>query len=1234
MHAFAKLIDKTYNMIRKLLLFSLLIMGISSLYAQVDEASYKAQRDTSNYPYWIDMMQDPQANFYDVQKAFNTYWEGREITRSCGWKPFKRWEYFMSTRVKPDGSRYPEDELIKAYKTYESMASVKQAGAWNELGPIHQPANNGTGQPNGLGRVNAIAFHPTNANILYIGAPAGGLWRSEDGGENWSSSTDNLPSLGVSSVVVDRENPTTIYIGTGDRDAGDANGLGVMKSTDSGETFTSLNEGMGEVIVGRLIQHPTNADIMLAATSEGIYKTTNRGTSWAKTSAMGGHYKDILFKPGDPSIIYATASGRFFRSDDTGDNWTNITNGITNGARGVIGVSPAQPNWVYFFTTNSATYKATYRSTDGGLTFTTRSTTPNVMGYSVTGSDDKGQAWYDLDIAIDPQNADIIYAGGVNCFKSSDGASTWQLNSHWVGDGGVPAVHADLHVLEFNPLNNRLFAGNDGGLYYTDNGGTSWPEISSGLAIAQIYRIGQSATVKNRVINGYQDNGTAMYGDEFITIQGGDGMEGFIDWSDQQYSFGSYYYGNVIRHFNNGYQGQVAGPDVNGINESGGWVTPFIQHHTDANTMFLGMRNVWRSNNIKANYAGSVNWDKISDFGSSELTELEQSPANTDILYAITGNNKIYRSNNVNSVAPEWVSLPLPATGKPTDIVCDPHDAEVVYMTLDRKVFRSEDRGNNWVNITGSLPDVNFNCLIAYRNSAEGLYLGTDLGVYYTDATMDEWIAFGQGLPLSVKITELDIWYDTQDASQDEIRAATYGRGLWSSKPYLTTPQPNFTSSLAVIPTGGSIDFTDKTLGVTSNWLWTFEGGTPATSAERNPQNIQYNNEGSFDVKLKVWNDAGKDSIIKQDYVTVSSSILPVIQFSANDTIICNGGKVSFTDESIYNPTSWLWSFTPDNVTFIEGTSATSANPIVQFDNSGSYDVELTATNENGSSSLKKEQLIAVGGAPLPFIEDFENTDLENGAWRVENPDNDKTWKIASVGGSATGSKAMMMPMRYYMHLTEKDRLISPAINLSGTIAPALTFSHAYANRFGNTDTLWVYISDDCGTTWTKIYTGAENGEGSFATHAPFQGEFIPQEADDWCGSTDYAPCNYINLSAWAGKENVRLMFETFNKSSNNLFIDNITVQEAVGIESSVSNSPVNIYPNPNNGMMTIDIPSANEELMLTVQSIDGRSVFHKLISGTNAKSTSLDLRHLNKGSYFIILKGKDLSHTTHVVIN
>ena len=272
--------------------------------------------DTANYPYWIEMMQNHEINVFETVKAFDKYWENRPDRKGNGYNPFKRWEWLMMHKINPDGSRLVVDHDQKAYEHYISnQRSQKEfLGAWENIGPIQLPSS-----PNsfwGNGRINGIAFHPSVADIFYIGAPSGGVWKTTDGGETWEPLTDELATLGVSSIVVDYDNPDVIYAGSGDRDAGDAAGLGVYKSTDEGITWFESKDGMGNATVGRIIQHPDNPEIIFAATSGGIYKSTNSGSNWIRKKT--GSSKDILFKPDDPSVMYAVTGAKFYRSTDSG----------------------------------------------------------------------------------------------------------------------------------------------------------------------------------------------------------------------------------------------------------------------------------------------------------------------------------------------------------------------------------------------------------------------------------------------------------------------------------------------------------------------------------------------------------------------------------------------------------------------------------------------------------------------------------------------------------------------------------------------------------------------------------------------------------------------------------------------------------------------------------------------------------------------------------------------------
>ncbi|MCK4569721.1 MAG: PKD domain-containing protein [Bacteroidales bacterium] len=1188
--------------------------------------------DYANYPYWIEMMQDHTVNFFDVQEAFNTYWDGREITRSSGYKPFKRWEYNMQYRIKQNGERLPSNHVWKEYQKFQANnpAAKSPAGDWENLGPFFIP--NGKGY-RGLGRLNAIAFHPTDPDIIFTGAPSGGLWITDDGGITWTSYCDNLPTLGVSSIAVDYNNPDIVYMGTGDRDAGDASGIGVLKSLDGGITWNEANTGIENLTIGRMIMHPTNPGMLYIATTGGIYKTTDAGQNWAQQT--GGNYKEVVFKSDDPQTLFASKGGDFYKTTDGGGNWVKITNGLVTGARGVIAVTPSNTDVVYFLVTGGSEFKALYRSTDAGESFTEMSNSPNIMSWGCTGGSG-GQAWYDLDIAADPLDELTIFAGGVNCFKSIDGGITWQISSHWWGDCGVPAVHADLHVLEYNPVDGRLYTGNDGGIYWTANGGTNWTVITDGMPISQVYKIGQSATVKDLVINGYQDNGTSTYdGNGWDFTRGGDGFECIIDFEESQYSYASLYYGSVARYYNNNYNMVVCENGKYGIDESGAWITPFILDEYDADRMFIGYKNIWRCNNVKAG-SSQISWDKISwdlaGNNSKNMAVLEQSPANTNILYAGRYDSKVFRTDDALSSDPAWYDLTsyLPQGATPGDIEAHPLDEDIVYILLGSGVYKSYDRGITWEDITGDLPDVHKTSIAYYKNSMEGLYVSSDLGVFYKEYGMTDWIWFNEGLPMDASINEIEIFYHADSVSEDVIRAGTYGRGLWSSDMWHGAPSAAFTSTETVIPPGCTVDFRDQSTGVPNYFEWTFEGGDPATSSVKNPADVSYDTPGYYAVKLKVYNELGVDSLEITGYIHVDETILPVVDFSADEQMPCTDDIIRFTDLTLNCPNTWTWQFAPNDVSFLEGTNGNSQNPVVEFNFPGMYTVTLIAQNANGQGSLTKTDYIIIGGMPLPFVESFENGSLDSKNWTVENPDLGITWELTAVLGTSPGNTAVWVNIFDYYSFGPRDYLISPPLDLSSFSTVGLMFQHAYTYRYSLADTLIVSISDDCGDSWTRLYSAYLDG---LATSPENEESFIPQGEDDWCGSGFGVDCNILDLTPWAGQNNIKIRFESFGRYGNNLYIDNIQIGNAVVTEEvEAEDRNIQIYPNPSEGIFNIVLDKRNEPVIMSVRDIRGQHIHTEEI-GSEKALVHFDATSLPQGIYIISFISNKLNVNKKIIV-
>jgi PKD repeat protein len=429
-------------------------------------------------------------------------------------------------------------------------------------------------------------------------------------------------------------------------------------------------------------------------------------------------------------------------------------------------------------------------------------------------------------------------------------------------------------------------------------------------------------------------------------------------------------------------------------------------------------------------------------------------------------------------------------------------------------------------------------------------------------------------------------------------------------------PVPDFQANETLIPLGEQINFSDLTAGVPQEWSWVFDGADPASSDEQNPQGITYNTEGVFGVSLTTSNDFGTNTISKAGYISVSSTLLPDVDFETDKQVVCVNGTVKFTDKTLYMPREWEWVFTPSTVSFVNGTDAFSQHPEVRFEEAVVYSVTLTAANLNGPASKTYFDLITVGGLPLPYIEIFEEPSLKASGWLIENPDNAITWEKVEVGGLEGISTAASVNFYNYYAIGQRDRLISPILDLRGFDNINLSFRHAYAKRHDQfSDSLVIYLSDDCGQTWTRIFADAENGSGNFATH-PKKDGFQPVNVWDWCGVEWGADCITLNLNPWIGKTDVRIAFETYSFYGNPIYLTDIQVGPTVGIGEVTLLPDMVVSPNPSNGLFTIT-PKGNVPLSgLKIFSPDGRVVYK--LNEPLKESMTINLKGFASGVYMV----------------
>ena len=1170
-------------------------------------------------PKWFVMMQDPDVNFYDVQREAEAYFEHYGTGKGTMYKIYKRWEYFNYDRTFPTGERPAQDHLWNEMKKFKAglPAATKalKTSNWEELGPRVWQQNTGHWNP-GIGRINVVAVDPNDQDVVYIGSPSGGCWKTTDEGSNWEVLTDELPVLGVSAIALDHTNSDIIYIGTGDRDASNTYSIGVLKSTDGGQSWEEtgmVHSIYQNLTVEKLLIHPDDPNTIFCAVNNGLYRSYDGADTWEQI--LTGHIDDLEFKPGDPNTIYAITN-KFFKSSDGGDSFTQIYDGLpTSNGRAQIAVTEAAPEYVYFMCAGpGGLFGGVYKSTDSGDSFELKADSPQMLGYSPLGNDNSSQSGYDLALAASHVDPEEVHLLGIITWRSFDGGVNWVATTEWSFPNSTGYTHCDMHWAHFE--GGTLYVGSDGLVSKSEDSGETWTDLTTGIGVRQFYRIGGSKNHPYKLMGGSQDNGTSVYTtDYWHEWLGADGMECLVDYSNPNIVYGTSQNGSFYKSTNGGMnQTSLAQPG------GGAWVTPFVIHPTDPLTIFVG-----NNSGVRKTTNGMQSWTTISDF-TATIRQLAISESNPNYIYASWGNT-IKRTKDGGAT---WSNIynGLPSNSI-TYIAVHPSNPELIAVSLSgydegQKVYLSEDAGDNWSNHSYNLPNIPANCVAFYDDPAASLYVGMDVGVYYIDNNLAEYETFWEGMP-NVIVNELEINYQI-----NKIRAGTYGRGLWESDVHMVEPVSEFEADYTTIPTGHYVNFTSLASGPPSVYEWTFEGGDPSTSNEKDPSGIFYADEGTFDVTLTVTNDLGTHTLTKEDYITSSATLLPLIDFKADANAVCLGDKITLIDQTAYFPTSWAWEITPETFTFTDGTDANSQNPVIELFEYGYYSVTLTASNSNGENTDTKADFLNAGGYSLPFEEDYESIVLDE-VWTIENPDNNKTWGLKEVGGNGPGTMAAWINFREIMAIGQTDNMISPPLDLSEFSEAYLDFEHAYAQYYATaSDSLIISISADCGETWTRIFSGGDDGTGSFATHPLTTDDFVPEVQEDWCGSGYGSDCNKIDISEWAGQNEVKIMFSTYSFFGNPIYIDNVIVSNSpnVGVDE-IKESRAMVFPNPSDGVFNVLLRDVNTSVQLMITNITGRVVYSALVEGDEKQ---IDLSGQPAGVYFINISGGTFNEQVKIV--
>ncbi len=697
-------------------------------------------------------------------------------------------DWFLRQRAWPQADVDQRARLEAFAQARRSRSIARNSNTWQPVGPT-----------NVGGRIADIACHPTDPSIVYAGTASGGVFKTTDGGTTWFPTFDDESSLSIGSVAVDPGNAQTIWVGTGEPNGGGGSvtygGTGVFRSTDGAATWQNM--GLTDTrYIGRVRVHPSDPNTVFVAAlgsqwttspDRGVYRTTDAGSSWdrvlASTDSTGA--VDLLIHPTTPSTVYAVMWERsrgpdyldyggptsgLFRSTDGGDTWGELTSGLPSGDRGRIGIAQceSQPNVMYaiYAESNPGAFVGLYRSTDAGLTWSQTNDSSLSGMYSSFG-------WWFGNVRVDPDDPDVVFALGLDSYRSTNGGSSWS----WISS----TMHVDHHALDF-ASDGTIFEGNDGGMYRSTNGGSTWAKLDD-LPVNQFYAIEVDEQFPDRRYGGMQDNGTqrTLTGadDDWSSILGGDGFRPLVDPVNNQYVYAEYQRGALFRSSNGGSSFSYIG---GGIGGNANWSMPVAFDPQDPATLFAGTQQVWRSTNRGTSWS-SISPDLTDGGGGSPfgtITTIAISPVNSDHMLVGTDDANVWRTSNgggtwtqVDAVLPErWV----------TRVAFDPANATHAYVTISGfrydeyqpHVFRTTNLGDTWTDVSGDLPQAPVNDIVVDPQAVNRLYVATDFGVYLTVNLGGSWFPMGNGLP-NVVVNDLELHDGTRT-----LLAGTYGRSMWA----------------------------------------------------------------------------------------------------------------------------------------------------------------------------------------------------------------------------------------------------------------------------------------------------------------------------------------------------------------------------------------------------------------------------------------------------------------------
>lgn len=885
---------------KRRLLFSFIGVSILSVFVLLVIQSNKQRDNSSKKQQWAELI----ANHVYSKRPHLSADELKSIPKAD--RPDLAMEQDVLMTMDPALGLVPTERKILANKRVQQILSTKgpiSGVEWQERGP------NNVG-----GRTRALMFDPNDVSNKKVWAAGvgGGLWYTNDitaDPPTWNLVDDVWKNIAVTCIAYNPANTQELYVGTGEGffNADAQMGAGIWKSSNGGSTWAQLintdpgayNSASHFHYVNKIV---VKADGTVFAATRGYYintggvmRSTNNGTDWTNVLSIYQVSTTYYDRGADIEIaangdLYASiglfSSGQVYKSinADNGASatWTNISSNIVmdDAERIELACAPSDANVVYAVAdggNGSIDVKWVKKSIDGGDNWTTISTPVMVDG---TGDHfTRGQAFYDLILAVHPSNSSLVLVGGIDLHRTTNGGTSWSPISHWYGGFSKPEVHADQHAIQFRPgSSNEVIFGNDGGVYYSTNAGNSaaTPSFASkndGYNVTQFY----SCATKNEVNSNYflagaQDNGSQQFSSpqigSTVEVSGGDGAFCHIDQLNPNIQTTAYTYNNIYRSTNGG-----ASFTKDIIESSGHFINP-SDYDSQRKILYLAADDdkVKRLSDFDATISNS---DISISVGTAKVSALKVSPFN-DVLFLGIENGRIYKmttasgSPSLSRIDNGTTSITNAGWVSSIDIGANDNTIMVTYSNYGvTSIWETTDGGTNWYSKEGDLEDIPVRWALYNPENRDEVLIATEVGVWSTDnfgtgtSSSPNWGVSSTGLAYT-RCTMLKY-----RAADKMVVVSTHGRGLFTSDIFVSVPVVDFNVDNNISCSGSlTVLFTDGSLSPGDSWAWDIDNDGTTDYTTQNPSHT-YSDPGVYSVKLKI--NGGAQEITKENLIIVLS---------------------------------------------------------------------------------------------------------------------------------------------------------------------------------------------------------------------------------------------------------------------------------------------------------------------------------------------------------------------------